>query len=709
MKPAGIRFVSFLAISIFSVALPSALRASSDPESREVRISQMQGDVRLSRGDGKHINLQQSWEQADTGQLIEQGFALATQKGTAEIEFEDGSTIFLAENSLLLFPELSSSPDRLVTHITLPTGTAAFWLQLDDNESFSIETPTDGIHFSNAHDYFLRVDAYLDSTGITPLGAKIDNISRKGVPSLLIAMGKTVYFRAGSIVAMVDSHPNSPSDIPGPAGFAAAQKSNATAKGLHSVVVSAAYNLPASLFLSKPRETRSTSSPPAEKEPFHPEIEPFAGEAWNRMVEARVHEMKDTMAAALKASGLPSPIPGLAELQEHGSFFSCEPYGTCWEPKLERSANASEAKSESRETQAPDPNSSNTTFQPQLVQWQEYFETDDACDFSSGYSTVSRVAHTPEELQKLLRRKSQASSSVSFQTSLWRSCYQRNWIHHHGHYAMVLPHGTPPCQGKACKLVIHPVHPPHPVLVRVDNRIGFVPTHPDDAKGKPPINLKNGILLAPAKPGEPPQRIAWNPSQKLTFIQRTPREWNEQIAPRPVLASAPEIRGHLAQESARATAFSNGRLASPQIVYDYKTQKFMMPAAASSGAKSREVPVGGIASNGKVATFASDRQGHYAESFARTTAAATYSGGSSGSHSFSSHSFGGSSGGSGSSSSGSSHASTAGSSSHSSSSSGEVGASASSSRGSISSGSAASSGASSGATGSATASGRPHQ
>ena len=710
MKPASIRFFSLLAISIFSVSLPSALRASSDREPREVRISQLQGDVRLSRGDGKHINLQQPWEEAETGQLIEQGFAVATQKGTAEIEFEDGSTVFLAENSLILFPELSTSNHRFTTHLSLPTGTAAFWLQLGENESFSIETPTDGIHFSDSHDYFLRVDAYLDSTGITPLGNKIDNLSRKGVPSLLIAMGKTVFFRNGSIIGSISvpANPaNSPSAVLRPAAFSDVPPLDALAQTLRDTRLPQVSLLPPIPSSPKSPDKGIALAPQVQNFQHHPDAAPLAPEDWNHFVEARVQEKKGAIAAALKASGLPSPIPGLADLHAHGSFFACEPDGTCWEPTEEQSTQAAEPKPVPREAQTPLPNSPNAsangTFQPQFVQWQVADLSSDACDFSTSYRTVSRVAHTPEELKELLRRKSRAVSNVSFGASLWSSCYQRSWIHHHGHYAMVLPPPPPKCLGKQCKPVAHPVHPPRPVLVRVGDRVGFVPRHPGDVKGKPPINLKNGIILAPAKPGEQPQRIAWNPSQKLTLIERTPKEWTERIAPRPVLASAPEIRAHLTQEAARGSSFSNAKLGDSQIVYDYRSQRFMTPVAAPSGGKAREVPVGGIASSGKVATFANG--GHYAESFSHTTAAATYSGGgSSGSHSFGSHSYGGSSGGSGGSSGGSSHGSSGGgSSSHFSSASAGGGGSGFSSRGSSSSGSSAAS-----ASSSASGGGRPH-
>jgi hypothetical protein len=711
MKPAGIQFFTFLAISIFCVTLPSALRASSDRESREVRISQVQGDVRLSRGDGKHVNLNQPWEEAEIGQPIEQGFALAAQKGTANIEFEDGSTIFLAENSLVLFPELSSSDIRTTTHITLPTGSAAFWLQLGENETFSIETPTDGIHFLDSHDYFFRVDAYLDSTAITPLGDSIDKITRRGVPNLGIPLGQTVFFRNGSIIRILKATANpanSPSAGLRPAAFADVPPLDALAHTFRDTRLPQVSLLPAIPSSPKSPEMGLAMAPQVQNSQLHPDFLPLASEDWNHFIEARVQEKKDAIAAALKASGLPSPIPGLAELHEHGSFFACDPYGTCWEPNQGQSKQAPEASPLPRQEQTPLLTSPNTNFNPQVVQWQETQLSGDACDFSTIYTTVSRTAHTPEELRELLRLKSRARSNVAFQSSLWSSCYQRNWIHHHGHYAMVLPPSPPRCLGKQCKPVVHPVHPPHPLLVRVGDRVGFVPRHPGDVKGKPPINLKNGIILAPAKPGEQPQRIAWNPSQKLPFVEQTPKEWNERIAPRPVLASAPEIRAHLTQETARGSSLSNAKLGNSQIVYDYRSQKFMMPAAAPSGGKAREVPIGGITSSGKVATFASERPGHYAESFARTTAAATYSGGgSSGSHSFGSHSYEDSSGASGGSSGGSSHGSSGGgSSSHSSSASAGAGGSGFSSRGSSSSGSSAAPAAS--ASSSASGGGRPH-
>src|SRR5277367_355672 len=118
MNSSGVRFFPFLAISVLAFALPPAVFASAERDIREVRVSYVQGDVRLSRGDGKHVDLGKDWEEAQSGQLIEKGFAVATGAGGAEIEFENGSRVYLAENSLLVFNELSSTSNRTVTRVT---------------------------------------------------------------------------------------------------------------------------------------------------------------------------------------------------------------------------------------------------------------------------------------------------------------------------------------------------------------------------------------------------------------------------------------------------------------------------------------------------------------------------------------------------------------------------------------------------------------
>ncbi len=53
---------------------------------------------------------------------------------------------------------------------------------------------------------------------------------------------------------------------------------------------------------------------------------------WDDWTAKRVAAESVANAAAMKASGLTAPIPGLAEMDGQGTFFACAPYGTCWEP-----------------------------------------------------------------------------------------------------------------------------------------------------------------------------------------------------------------------------------------------------------------------------------------------------------------------------------------------------------------------------------------
>ena len=85
MNARGLRFFPFLVASPFFVSLASGAPASPESSDRDVRVAFVQGDVRLSRGHHNHPDLKQPWESAQPGEAIEQGFALATGNGRAEI------------------------------------------------------------------------------------------------------------------------------------------------------------------------------------------------------------------------------------------------------------------------------------------------------------------------------------------------------------------------------------------------------------------------------------------------------------------------------------------------------------------------------------------------------------------------------------------------------------------------------------------------
>ena len=79
----------------------AALPAFADSHARAVRLSDVQGDVQIDRNAG------QGFENAFINLPLTQGVKIRTQdRGQAALEFEDGSTVRLAPNTLVELPQL---------------------------------------------------------------------------------------------------------------------------------------------------------------------------------------------------------------------------------------------------------------------------------------------------------------------------------------------------------------------------------------------------------------------------------------------------------------------------------------------------------------------------------------------------------------------------------------------------------------------------
>ena len=664
------RLFPLFAVSVLALSsTPSALGAA-ESDGREVRVSFVQGDVRLSRGNGKGPDLNKPWEQAQAGESIEQGFALATGDGRAEIAFEGGSTVFLAGNSLLLFNLLSAPGDLIVTSMTLATGTATFDLRPVNKESFFIQTPMDGIEVAKPDAAYMRIDAYLDATAITPQGEMGERLVRGGRPRFQLEKGQTTFFCWGEIVG----HPDSA--LPAlPAGadqaIAASLREDATkiaalrATGFFPVAPSGL--IPQSVSSSKAAQGAIGPAQAIKQVPLPATGSSRMANDWDAWVSTRVQEESSVMTAALKASGLSSPIPGLTGMYEHGSFFNCGEYGTCWEPSQTVPEKDEAQQSSVPHAQSPTAGQTSAGFQPQTVEWNEPWET--WCGLSS-WRRISRLARTPEELPELLRQKEMAENSPVWTDVYSAGCYNGYWFRHQRHYVKVItPRHPPKCTTAKCK----PGHPPRPVWVRAGNKAGFVPRHPMDVDGKPPLNLKHGMLVPPSKAGQPVQLVTPDSSRKITVLNKEPKQFQSAASLHAPAVSAPPIRASFMPDKTRESSLVAANRQSPPITYNYRTQKFMTSGGGSvPGAKSKEVAVGGLAPNGRVSSYAGGNSrgngggGHGSGSYSSgshnsggegRSSGSSSSGGSSGSHSSGSSSSGGSSshsssGGGGSSSSG---------------------------------------------------------
>jgi len=253
-------------------------------------IASVEGDVRISNGKDHHPDLNTPWQEGLGGELVAEGSALATGNGRAEVEFGNGSTVYLGENSLLLFKELTAPGDRVRSRVALATGTATFSFEPSAKESFFIDTPTVQLELSETEKFFARLDAYLDATAITAEGHNGQRVAWRDGRHLQWLEGKTVFFRDGAM-------------IPPPA-----RSTQAEAPGMAAFLLTMPdFQLPALAYLyNRTNETH----PGPENEQTQ------AASEWDAWVSGRAEPRNTVTAAALKASRLSSPIPGLVDLYE---------------------------------------------------------------------------------------------------------------------------------------------------------------------------------------------------------------------------------------------------------------------------------------------------------------------------------------------------------------------------------------------------------
>src|SRR5271157_4698758 len=137
---------AFFSLLFFSALLTPGKIFADDEYShvRIVRLSMVQGDVRFSRStqDVAAEGQNAAWEAAVANLPIREGFVVATDKGRAVVEFENGASAYLAEDSVLEFSQLGLLNGALITHLKLTQGTATFYAHPGQSDEFIVESPT---------------------------------------------------------------------------------------------------------------------------------------------------------------------------------------------------------------------------------------------------------------------------------------------------------------------------------------------------------------------------------------------------------------------------------------------------------------------------------------------------------------------------------------------------------------------------------------
>ena len=555
MSHRGCNVLMLLFGALAWVPLAPAQPASSSTYPQIVRVSFVQGDVRVSRGKAGEKASGAAWQKAVADLPLEEGFSLVTGAGRAEIEFEDTSVVYMAENSVLEFNELSSTGGVPHTELALLSGMVSLDLKPMLGEWFGVSTPTDRFTARWYPDEtFVRINSYLDGMTLTAQGTTVFHLDRTAA---FQANGNTIAsFRSGQRV-----FPDKPAD---PNQFA----------------------------------------------------------EWDQWVLRRLTTRHDALAATMKEAGLSQPIPGLAAMNDTGKFFPCPPYGTCWEPtggwtgtdaevqagpeqkqQVAKPAEAVASRAENKDTISVEALQAAPGKYQALPQQNGPMLNVNARSASGVGLYDDYFPCSPWWERTFLRRDPvtglmrlmPASYMFNPYPYRWAVCHAGSWIHLNRRYVWVV----------GIKRHHHPVH-----WVKEGRAVGFVPIHPRDVAGKPPVNLKYGIFHPTDKKGDGIEHVAHHEGQPLKLLDEPPKEFRkEYFAP---LARAEEphavayrlndrIEDRVARGENRVVRGKedNVRVAGTPVTFDHKSQSFMVARSVVQGGNSKMVsePIGGRGSS----------------------------------------------------------------------------------------------------------------
>ena len=134
------RFLLVFCGLLLCVAGLSSRAIADTSHARIVRLSLVQGDVRFAPSfhEDPLSDERASWQAAPLNLPIRQGYVLATDQGRTEVEFENGAMIFLGNNSILEFYDLSLQDGARVTRLVLRQGTATVYVHPAGSDYFSL-------------------------------------------------------------------------------------------------------------------------------------------------------------------------------------------------------------------------------------------------------------------------------------------------------------------------------------------------------------------------------------------------------------------------------------------------------------------------------------------------------------------------------------------------------------------------------------------
>ena len=168
--------------AVMGLCLPFVPVLRAQNPVRVVRLSRAEGQVLVSYPGSD------AWDEAPVNFPLQEGDTLATQAGLAEIEFENGATGYLAENSVLQFTQLGFAVGSMITTLQLSQGAGTFYANLTSQDSFQVQTPAFKVAIPERAEF--RVDAFSDGAAVEVFLGNVTVSTTKG--SVALEKGQSV-------------------------------------------------------------------------------------------------------------------------------------------------------------------------------------------------------------------------------------------------------------------------------------------------------------------------------------------------------------------------------------------------------------------------------------------------------------------------------------------------------------------------------------
>jgi len=154
----------------------------------------------------------------------------------------------------------------------------------------------------------------------------------------------------------------------------------------------------------------------------------------------------------------------------------------------------------------------------------------------------------------------------------WAVCHTGSWIHRRHRYVWV---------SGPKRHHLEPVR-----WVKSGKKVGFVPIHPFDVKGRPPINRKEEVFAVSNKNGLSVERIRFEPNRPIESLESPPREFRNVYLRPLTRAEAPHMEAHAMNEARVGNKGTIAKTTGVPIRFDSKSQNFMMAKEVMHGNKS---------------------------------------------------------------------------------------------------------------------------